>query len=113
MLMADRFVFSHKLTNAMKTFEIKVNNVQIDSYSEGSCTPVLVFSEKSVVKHSKKVENDENPFFHLSIAQNRSNSAIPKYKHLAILILEFHVCLDTSTILIFLGKYSPFFIIFY
>ena len=88
------FDFSYILNPTVKIIECKLGNLQIDNFTESSCAPVILYSQKSIDKSFKDLSSESSlasPFFHMSIIQNRSESRIAKYKYIAVLLLEFHV----------------------
>jgi hypothetical protein len=77
--------------------DFKVGNIQIDNYSDPTQFPVTLYTHKTVSKEPKEALVNA-PFFHLLWVQNRAESKIPKYKYIAVLVLEFYIFLDMSTV---------------
>ena len=99
------FDFSYILNPTVKIIECKLGNLQIDNFTESSCAPVILYSQKSIDKSFKGLSSESSlasPFFHMSIIQNRSECEcrIAKYKYIAVLLLEFHVMYHIPHIII-------------
>jgi hypothetical protein len=107
---SEGITFSYKQANLLELSEFNVNDVQIDNYASDSPTQssvVLYTHRKQFIKGNH--ESNPAPFIQISSVRCiTSPGMVLKYKYVAVLVKEFYLFADTSTITISIADLAEY-----
>ena len=100
--------FSHTVNESL-TLELKVADLQVDTFCEAAISPVLLHSRKlDDLKTKEKREQASLPVMHVSVHREYPvGSLTPVYKYVAGRVLPLHCLVDTGSLRICLMDLFP------
>jgi hypothetical protein len=95
-LSLDDLELMYKIEQEKSGLVLKIDDLQVDNYTENTFSPVLMRPKKKKEKY---------PFLHLKMVKSSIHGATPYFEYLSILILPFEIFIDAPTLLIFLADF--------
>lgn len=88
----DTFEARLRATNAARSIEVSVNDLELDSYSETSVSPVMLY----IIRDSESQNVPALQF--IMVEDNMLENVTPHFKYIAVRMLELGVIVDSATL---------------
>ena len=108
-----------KINASLEVLEVRVNDLQIDSYTSddpNALSSVLFYTNKKGYEKQQKLKQYENsddsaPFIQFSSVRSVTPPGmVTRYKYIGVLVLEFCLCIDSSSIFIVISDLAEYFL---